>query len=400
MKFHPSSLFATLLLLLILQSCNTKKLEINRQTYIIDVGFSLHAQAHTEHVNQLLVTENGTGEFLGLFEIPKGLTSFNGTLEVEGAPLMDYHLITVSNIDYPYIVYSHVAIENNSYVYFAPIDIRGTLSSNIALTIHGITSFDSVSTGFFRPTETVFNPQDQALELTIPTFRNQGIIFRLSANSESGFRYFYLPDTLAGKNISLDWDDMKIESNFTSIQMPGNPYVSDLEVNAVSPDFDKAITLFRSREWGPMPDINLPIEIPSDWKIAIRLYRFGLYCDLMFDRNESIQIIPPDIQVNITSYSGNKIETTSTGTIDMVELASVGGDFYWQISGSPSSIQQVSLPDLSPYLSDTVHQSSITSFAGFALQFEHYNYHDIKDGFPFRYPGLFNYARGNFYKVQ
>ncbi|MBK6993908.1 MAG: hypothetical protein IPH31_02890 [Lewinellaceae bacterium] len=368
--------------------------------YTVNIKISDFAKGKPGTTSKLLVTENGSGKKLGVFDLSSDLSEFTGTLAVEGTPLMDLHLVAVSGFDSGNVVNSHVGVENGALVYFKPFEYVGFSGSSIELTINGVVAYDSISIGNFFKLEPALDPQTKTLKVEVKTFVKQGNILRLSANNEPGFRYYYLPDTLAGKSVTLHWDDMKKESNLTPIEVQGNPYASTITVSAVSPDFQKAIFVFRNTDWGPLQPFNLPPEIPSDWKLAVKLVTYPFHCNLIFDRNEPVQIAVPDMRIDSAKFLGNRIVIRTSGAVDIVHASSFEGDFSWDLSGSKNAMEAVALPDLQPYLNPSVDQSSVTSFFALVEHFDAYDYPELREGFPYRNTGLFKVARSGYYQIQ
>jgi len=404
MKLEIWSLALFLTLFLIAESCQKENPNPGSamETYTVNIGISLSAKGKSGSVSKLLVTETGTGKELGVFEFSANLSKFKGELKVDGTPLMDLHLIFVPEFGWQNVVLSHIGVENGAFISFGGTEFGGILNNPIDITINGISAFDSVSTGLYAPLELKLDPQAKILKVKIQTTRNQGNMLRVRANNEPGFRYFYLPDSMAGKSLNISWIDVKTENNLTPIEISGNPYIYYEQVSALSPDFQKVIWLLWTNQATSMLPINLAGEIPSDWKLAVKLYGSPMDCEVLIDPSAPLLITPPQMTIDSAIISTNKIETYTSGEVDMVNVTffKLNINFYWKISGSKSAMEQFPLPNLEPYLPPLTYQSPVTSTMVDAEHYDAYDYAEIRLGYPLLNPGFLRTARSGYYRIK
>ncbi|MFN0213350.1 MAG: hypothetical protein ACKVT2_03775 [Saprospiraceae bacterium] len=397
-------LLTILTLTLILVACK-KDTPDTHHSYPIHVGFSDIATTQSGITNKLVVTESSTGKYLGSFEIPHGVRDFKDQLEIDGEPLIDsfdFHLIMASGIDYPYLVLSQVGVLNGSFVYFYPFESFRAFGKPISLKISGIEKFDSIGsfTEYYKPNKVVLDQIEKTLSMDIRTFSHTGNMLRLQANGASGFRYYYLPDSLHGDTLALSWDDLTPESDLTQVEIQGNPYIYTFEIEAVSPDYKNAISICHSNFTTSLPTFNLPKTLPTNWSLRVKVNTSDFFCERLFGLQEPLVITPPDLSIDKLKFLNNQIIVNTSGDVDNIRCFSIDGDFYWEINGSKASFAKVTLPDLSPFLPESVKQSSIKIFFAFIQRFEGHNAHEIQEGFPYRNTGFFPVARSGFYEIQ
>ncbi len=402
MKILMKQLITFLSLILILSTC--KKVDApTDQVYSIHIGLSVLLVAPQGATNRLIITETGTGKYLGEFEFSKDVYDYTGQLNVEGfAPTaFDYHLIHPTNDpDHPYLVFSQIGVSAGSFVYFYPFENFRWQGKPISLKINGIQSVDSIGTGFFKPENVVLDENEKVLSLDIQTLSHFGITLRLLANNASGFRFYYLPEAIQGDTLTINWNDLTPETALKQISLPGDPYIYTVEIDAISPDYKNAISVVRCNGSATIPGYNLPAFIPTNWLLRVKVYSSDFFCERLFGIQESIALSSPNISIDNLDFSNNQIIVNTSGDVDNIHCSSFDGDFYWEINGSKEAFIKVALPDLSPFLPASVRQNSITGFVAAVQKFEGYDYTEIQEGFPYLNSGLFPVARSGFYQIQ
>ncbi len=368
------------------------------KTYPIRVGYpSIYASG-----TKLVVTATNTGEILGDFDLPVNSKEFSGNLELKEdilLELMDVHLIQPNFWIDPLSIKSHMSVPIGSFVYFSPKE-HYPRTANIYLNIEGIESFDTLTTGYIRANNVLFTPLNKRVSAELPTEENRGCILRVKANGLLDYRYYYLPDSLQGDTIHLNWNDFSPEINIKHIALSSNDQSFDFRIDAVSPDFTKAISIASAWETTLDPEFNLPQEVPADWllHISMRSFKSG-FSDQIFNMNDPLEIHPTDITVDQISIVDNKIIISTSENVDYITV-NVTGDLSWEFNGTKEAFKSLIIPDLSPYLDVNMNASSLTWQRISIKQFDQNNSTDIREGLPYRNAGFFPVARSGYHELM
>ncbi len=389
------NIFALFVLAFLLASCK-KDPPIIYKTYPIQIGYSSFVGPGA----RLIVTASNTGELLGDFDFQPDSSTFVGSLNVREDVVLDridIHIISPEFGTFQYDVRTHIGVPVGSYVHFFPNESypRG---EKIYLNISGVDNFDTLRAGNILPAKVQYNSSEKSVYAEINTRKDQGVVLRVKADN-TGFKYYYLPDALQGDTLQLHWDDFKEEINMKQVGLPLNVISTGCLIDAVSPDFTKAISIFSASEMTITPTFNLPDIVPNDWLLRVRMSTSkGIY-ERVFGLQEPLVLDSPNFGLDELTATEHQISITTTGNPDFITVQGEG-DFNWYINGSVESFKNLTIPDLSPYLAATMQQSSIDWKLVFIKQFNQHNADDIRKGLPYRSPGFFPVARSGYHEIM
>ena len=394
------TIFALFSLAIILASCK-KEEPIVYKTYPIHIKFSRWKAPGAK----LVISDNNTGEVLYDLELPLDPNEFIGTFTVREnlmVDTIDMHIISPAFELLPFSVEtsieSYIAVPIGSFVHFSPFE-SFTQTQKTYLNISGINSFDTLTAGYIYPGKVVYDPAEKNIYAEVYSGNDYGCLLRVKANNTSDFRYYYLPDTLAGDTVQLKWGDSKQELDFKPISFPSNLSALSFRVDAVSPDFSKAISISTILQTFNNPVFNLPDILPNDWLLHVRMSMGGRVCEHIFSQQESLVFHSTDIKLEDLTISGNQISVSTSGDVDWISLNGAG-DFNWEINGSTEAFKKMTLPDLSPFLAPNLKQNSLEWNRVLLKQFDQHNAEDIRAGIPNRSPGFYPVARSGYHEVM
>ncbi len=396
MKF----IFALCALTLMLASCK-KEEPIVYESYPIHIKYSRWKAPGTK----LVISDHNTGEVLSDLTLPTSPNEFVGTFAVRKSLVVDtvdMHIISPA-FNSPIFsaetyIESYVGVPIGSFVHFSPFESSNPTQKTY-LNISGINSFDTLRAGYIYLSSVVHDPAEKNLYAEVSLGNNLGCILRIKANNTPEFKYYYLPDTLAGDTLQLDWNDFKQEIDLKTIIFPPNMRPISFRVDAVSPDFSKTIAIISIPTSFHAPVFNLPDILPSDWLLHVKMSQGGRVCEHIFSQQEPLVFHSADLKLEDLTVSGNQISISTSGGVDWISLDS-SGDFNWEINGSPEAFKKVTLPEMSPYLAPNLDQNALEWDQVLLKQFDQHNAEDIRVGLPHRSPGLFPVARSGYHEVR
>jgi hypothetical protein len=367
-----------------------------------------------ETIRTLLVT-NADGELLQKFDIPQGATSLNESFSATGKDLSEsydlHYLVSPDSSKQQVYIYSHLDVPNGASVYFSSGYDAPQNLSYITFKIEGVESFDSirvVSNGYYFSPEFDASTKIVTFSGNLPT--NHGALVRLWANGESALRQLYVPNNLIADTVKAAWQDFKPESNPRSIELPGNYWIQNLEVTAISPGFDEFVTLEIQNVWQNntqtiSPQFQVPEGLPGNVAFRIRAESAEAIFEKIFQPGEPLRFDPADMEIGNFVFSGNYLNVEASGDIDLLRVESYNfypNDTYlqWSISGATGSFWGRTLPELNAYLPDWYSSAPAFAFkkAG-ALQFDKYEYPQIREGFPYKLTEPYSVARGGYRSI-
>lgn len=382
-----------------LASCK-KDEPIIYKTYPIHIKFSRWKAPGTK----LVISDYNTRAVLFDIELPLDSNEFIDSFTVSdniSVDTVDMHIISPA-FDLPPFsaevsIESYIAVPVGSFVHFSPFETF-TQTQKTYLNISGINSFDSLTTGGIYPGKVVHDPVGKNIYAEVYLGNDYGCLLRVKANNISDFRYYYLPDQLAGDTVQLDWGDFKQELDFKPISFPSTVPPPSFRVDAVSPDFSKAISINTSLQTSNTPVFNLPDILPNDWLLHVRMSKGARVCEHIFGLQEPLVFHTTDIQLEDLTVSGNQISISTIGDVDWITLTGTG-DFYWEMNGSTEAFKKLTLPDLSLFLAPSLKQNSLEWNQVLLKQFDQHNAEDVRAGIPNRSPGFYPVARSGYHDV-
>jgi len=182
------------------------------------------------------------------------------------------------------------------------------------------------------------------------------------------------------------------------IALTDNDQSFGYRIDAVSPDFTKAISISNNGELILDPAFNLPGEVPADWLLRISISSFkGGYSDQIFGMNDPLEIHPTEIKLDQISVVNHKIELSTSEAVDYISVTGMG-DFRWEINGSKEAFKSMIIPDLSFYLEANMNQGSIQWNQISIKKFDQNDFNNIREGLPYRNSGFFPVARSGYHE--
>jgi hypothetical protein len=393
-------LIALFSLFVILASCK-KEEHIAYKTYPIHIKFSRWQAPGTK----LVLSDTNTGEVLDDLELPPDPNEFIGSFTVRAnlvVDTIDMHIISPAFELPPFFaesyIESYIAVPVGSFVHFSPFE-SFTQAEKTYLIISEINSFDTLTTGYIYPGKVVHDPVENNIYVEVFLGNNYGCLLRLKANNASDFRYYYLPDTLAGDTVQLKWSDFKQELDFRPINFPSNHPSQSFRVEAVSPDFSKSISINTTPKSSSTPGFNLPNILPNDWLLHVRMSMGNRVCEHIFSQQEPLVFHPSDITLEDLAISGNQISVSTSGDVDWISLNGEG-DFNWEVNGPVEAFKKMILPNLSSFLAPNLKQNSLEWNRVLLKRFDQHNAEDIRAGIPNSSPGFYPVGRSGYHDAM
>ena len=391
------SILALFAFVILLASCK-KEDPVNYKTYPLHIKYSRLKGEGTK----LVISDSNTGEVLYDVGLPWGPNEFIGAFSIREDLMVDSIDMHIISPAYDYgsffaetSIESYAGIPIGSFVHFSPFEFFPKAKKTY-LNISGVNSFDTLTAGYIYPGKVVHDPVSKNLYAEIYLGDDYGCLLRAKANNSSDFKYYFLPDTLAGDTLQLNWADFKQETDFKPISLPGGFVSQSFRVEAVSPDFSKSISITRDNYSPSSPVFNLPDILPVDWLLHVRMYSGGRVCEHMFSQQEPLVFHSTDMMVEDLTVSGNQISVTIRGDVDWISMSGEG-DFRWEINGAPETFKKIILPDLSAFLAPTEKQSSIHWNQFLLKQFDQHKAEDIRAGIPMIGPGFYPIGQSGYH---
>lgn len=240
------------------------------------------------------------------------------------------------------------------------------------------------------------------------------MVIRLKANGAAEFRHLYLPvESIApGGTTVVHWQDFNPENQLKTVEIPGSVQPYTMLVTAISPDFKNFVLLEQSGIWQSIPpgaplQFNHPegLEQPSAYRIQIDGNTASY--EKIFQPGEPLRFDPADMSIDQFSLTNENVAVTVSGNVDMIHVERTAVEFassrniYWSMDGAPESFKNHALPDLSDYLPSWFYVSSsvFTLRKAGALQFEKYEYPQLREGFPYKSTEPYARARSGYKAV-
>lgn len=365
-------------------------------------------------LKKVLVVTNAEGEVLETFEVPKYATTFSKefSLSAKNPPEQyDLHLVHLELQDifgpdtvFSIRIFSHFDVPNGALVNFKP-EPTGPSPFGwriVMLHIRDVESYDSLDyVGFHQYYNPVFNPAEKRLDCSLQFGSSQSLLLRLRANNEPQFRYCFIPDTLVSDTMSVSWQNFKPETNLKSLEVP-NSETYFVRFYAVSPDFKHYTMLYFGNYWlnGGLQSLafNLPDELPEPVTYAVYAQQNHRSFEQIFQPGEPLRLEPSDMEIGDFSVSREKVSIESSGDIDLLssyfsayQQGERISEVLWRMDGKPESFKNHALPRLQEYLPAWYDQPTACSVS--ALQFDTYDYPQVREGFPFKSNEPFAVAR-------
>jgi hypothetical protein len=368
---------------------------------------------------RILLVTNTNGDVLEKIEVPPNANSLSEVFSAKGkdlSELYDLHLLVFPDSGRQSLqVYSHFDIPNGASVYFGPkYDGFQTLFYT-PLRVEGIESFDSLKLISGVPFQAViFDAATKSINTNVYRPANHGILIKLKANGESAFRQFYLPDGQIETDTNVvNWQDFKPESNLRSIEVPANFSLQNLEVTAISPDFKEFGTIEMLNIWENNnqlipPQFFQPEGLPEPVAFRIRAANSEGEFEQIFQPGEPLRFESADMTIDNFTLSDRRLQVSVSGSdIDLIEvelnsIKSIGTYKYvtWIMDGDPETLRERTLPDLNNYLPDWYFSAATIKFQKLsALQFDKYDYPQVREGFPYKLSEPYSLARSGYKAV-
>jgi len=367
----------------------------------------------------ILLVTNAEGELLQKFDLPPGSNSFSESFFAEGKNLSeqyDLHFLVFPDSGRQSLqVFSHFDISNGASVYFGSKYNSFQALFGMSLRVEGIESFDSLKVISGVPFQNVnFDVPTKSVNSIVYRPANHGILIKLKANGESGFRQLYLPDSQIETDTNVvNWQDFKPESTLRTIELPANYSLQSLEVTAISPDFKEFVTIERLDTWQSnnqpiAPQFFQPEGLPEPVAFRIKGESIDGECGQVYQAGEPLRVEPADIKIDNFSLSERRLQVSASGSdIDLIEVEtnsfkSIGtyGYVTWIMNGNPETFRERTLPGLDKYLPDWYFSPSTSKFQRVsALQFDKYNYSQVREGFPYKLSEPYSLARSGYKAV-
>lgn len=373
----------------------------NEKSYPLHIKFSRLKTPGTK----LVISDSQTGEVLDYIDLPLDTQIYIGAFNVVESVIVDtidLHIISPAydflSFSIPTNIETYSSVPIGSFVDFSPFE-NFTKAYKTYLYISGIDNFDTLTAGHIRPGKVVYDPNEKSIFTEVFLGPSYGCILRVMANNESDFRYFYLPDSLTGDTVHLKWDDFKQETSLRSIILPPGLKSNVYRVDAVSPDFTKAISVGLNNSGSSFtPTFNLPPILPDDWLLYVKMNIQGRNCAHIYAQNEPITIHFPELKLETFSASEQQLTVSTSGDVDWITIIGEG-DFYWEINGSTDAFKKIAIPDLSPFLDPALKQSSIEWNQYLLKKLDLHNAEEIRAGIPYQGPGFFPLARSGYHDI-
>ena len=394
------SILALFAFAILLASCK-KEDPVNYKTYPLHIKYSRLKGEGTK----LVISDSNTGEVLYDVGLPWGPNEFIGTFSIREDLMVDTVDMHIISPAYDYGAFfaktsieSYAGIPIGTFVHFSPFEFFPKPKKTY-LNIGGVHSFDTLTAGYVYQGNVVHDPVQKNLYAEVYLGDNYGCLLRVRANNSSDFKYYFLPDTLAGDTLQLNWADFKQETDLKSISLPSGFIAQSFRVEAVSPDFSKSIAITRDNYSPSNQVFNLPDILPVDWLLHVRVYSGGRVCEHMFSQQEPLVFHSTDLMVEDFKVSGNQISVTIRGDADWISMSGEG-DFRWEINGAPETFKKIILPDLSAFLAPIEKQSSIDWNQFLLKQFDQHKAEDIRAGIPMIGPGFYPIGQSGYHNFM
>ncbi|HRI58623.1 MAG TPA: hypothetical protein PK228_02840 [Saprospiraceae bacterium] len=370
------------------------------------------------YANRVLIMTNQKGERIAAIDVPAGVSNITQQITVEDADATEsygLHLVYNDPNGCYANVYSHVAIPNGAAVFLNPNAGDFISAKQVVLNISGIETFDTlVGASLFPPLHTNFIAAEKRVVVDCLLEQGRGIVLRLLANGASEFRHLYLPDSVLGNApVQAQWEDFTPENNPRSIELPGDGLATYLEVDAVSADFNRYVTIqdkssVQNGNAPFAPIFNHPFGLPEPSAYRVIVYQDGTRFEKIFQPGELLRFDPAGFSVDDVNLEGRNLSATTSGDVDLVSALFAQSDpqnpnciMYWYVDGSTEAFKNgIPLPDLQNYLPDWFDFDNFKNYTVTAQQFGKQDYPQVREGFPYKSGEPFAVARSGFKSIS
>jgi hypothetical protein len=360
-----------------------------------------------------VLVSNYKGDVIGEFHPAPGTNSFSVSLPVtdpDAPEYYDLHLIDTSGCSV--YIYSHLAVPNGAQVFLNASTLEGVYSYDTysQLWIEGIQVLDSMNLSDPLNQYSYHSPTEQIVRVGVLRSKNQGVLLRMRANGETGFRTLHIPSTAIGDTINrLSWQDFAPEENPVTIELPDDQKIVHLEVDAVTTDFKyhTKIKFDNAANTDIKPSFT---PLPGNFAYRVRINRWNDNMEKIFMPGEPLRFEASDFSIREASINGKTVRVETEGDVDLLRL-----EFFnlrepqifqycithWQISGSPAAFKNRELPNIDAWLPAELNKTAFFKNASItACQFGGHNYQPIREGFPWKSTEPFAFARSGYRAIR